>query len=278
VALNDTRRLHRVLFCAVAFACRGLDQGIRGAARYERREWLVKVSIIIPALNEAAVISRAIQRANEAKPHEVIVVDGGSSDRTREVAAREECRVFPSPKGRARQQNLGARKARGDVLLFLHADNWLVPAGLQQIDRVLNNPRILGGVFQHHIEASGLMYRIIERGNTMRARTLRIAYGDQGIFIRRETFWRIGGFPEVQLMEDLLLIRKLRRISPLAILPGPLYVSARRWEQHGPVRQTLRNWAITFAESIGIPPNDLARYYPLHAQVSASCTSRTRCR
>ena len=224
----------------------------------------MRISIIIPTLNEATGISHAIERAFATQPHEVIVVDGGSEDATASIAKNCGCCVVEGERGRATQQNHGAQDATGDVLLFLHADNWLVPDGLPQITQALGNSRILGGAFRHRIQASGLVYRVIEQGNTLRARVLRMAYGDQGIFVRRDAFWRIGGFPNVSLMEDVLFMRKLRRLSSLPILPGPLYVSARRWEKHGPVRQTIRNWGLTLAESVGVQPDKLARYYPLH--------------
>jgi len=224
----------------------------------------VRISIIIPTLDEAKGIAHSIERAFATRPHEVIVVDGGSADGTVNIATKCGCRIVQGERGRATQQNLGAQYATGDVLLFLHADNWLVPDGLRQITRALRNSRILGGAFRHRIQASGLVYRVIEQGNTLRARVLRMAYGDQGIFVRRHTFWQIGGFPRVSLMEDVLFMRKLRRLSSLPILPGPLYVSARRWEKRGPMRQTIRNWGLTLAESVGVPPDKLARYYPLH--------------
>jgi len=228
----------------------------------------VRISIIIPALNEAAGISQSIEGAFATQPHEVIVVDGGSTDETVGIAKQHNCRVLQGDRGRASQQNLGARYATGEVLLFLHADNWLAPDGLRQITVALQSSRILGGAFRHRIQAIGLAYRVIEQGNALRARIFRMAYGDQGIFVRRDAFWQLGGFPNVNLMEDVLLMRKLRRMSSLPILPGPIYISARRWEEHGPLRQTIRNWGLTLAESVGVSPDRLARYYPIHSHNS----------
>ncbi len=221
----------------------------------------MRISIIIPALNEADGIAHCLTRALAANPHEVIVVDGGSSDATCEIAGQFDCQVLRSRPGRARQQNHGAQQASGEVLLFLHADSWLASVGLQEIRHALANPRIEFGAFQHCIEARGLIYRLIERGDTLRARILRMAYGDQGIFVRRALFDQLGGFPVVGLMEDVLLVRKLRRFSPLVVLPGPLHTSARRWGKYGPVRQTLRNWSLLLAEALGVHPDILARYY-----------------
>ena len=222
------------------------------------------VSIIIPALNESATIAVAVDRAWDTGPAEVIVVDGGSNDTTREVAGNHGARVLQSPRGRARQQNVGARSATGDVLLFLHADNWLEPHGLEQIQRATQDNGTVVGAFRQKIDASGWIYRTIERGNALRARRFGLPYGDQGIFVHRATFEQFGGFPDVGLMEDLLLMRKLRRIARPALLDGPLHVNARRWQKNGPIRQTLRNWSLLLGERLGISPDWLSRYYPPH--------------
>jgi len=176
------------------------------------------------------------------------------------------CRLIQSRPGRASQQNYGARLASGDVLLFLHADSWLQPNCITQIRRALADSRIGFGAFQTVIEADGLVYRLIERGNSLRARVLSMAFGDQGIFVRRSLFDRVGGFPEVQLMEDVFLVRRLRRRSPLCLLPGPLYTSPRRWQKHGVIRQTMRNWLLLLTESCGVHPNNLARFYATNAE------------
>ncbi len=228
----------------------------------------MNVSIIIPTLNEAHRIGQAVEWAWANGPHEVLVVDGDSCDETTAVAERQGARVLRGVRGRASQQNLGAAEATGDVLLFLHADNLLGPDGVRQIVHVLKNPAVLGGAFRQQIAAPGLSYRLLERGNALRARLLGLPYGDQGIFLRREVFQRLGGFPEVALMEDLLLMRKLRRRSRPVLLPGPLRVSPRRWQKSGVVRQTLRNWSLLAAEGLGVSPSSLARFYPPHSDGS----------
>lgn len=231
----------------------------------------MKISIIIPTLNEAAGIAASIERAWAAGAAEVIVVDGGSADRTVEIAGASECQVASAPRGRAAQQNAGAQMATGDVLLFLHADCWLVERGGEQIAAALADERILGGAFRHRIEASGLLYRLIERGDSWRVRSTGIAYGDQGIFVRRCWFERQGGFPPVPLMEDVYLMRRLRRESRVPLLPGPVFTGARRWQQQGVLRQTLRNWTILLGERLGVPLERLARLYRPHG---SSPTSR----
>jgi hypothetical protein len=155
------------------------------------------------------------------------------------------------------------------VLLFLHADCWLAPDAHLQLVEALFDERTLGGAFRQRIEARGLIYRLIERGNAMRVRIRKLPFGDQGIFVRRGIFQELGGFPDVPLMEDVLLMRKLRRLSRIPLLPGPLHVSARRWQKHGPVRQTLRNWSILTAEQLGASPDRLADFYAPHHDAKA---------
>ena len=222
---------------------------------------IVKISIIIPALNEAGQIAHSIERARATGPHEVIVVDGGSDDETASIAEKCDCHVLRSPPGRAVQQNLGASRATGDVLLFLHADCWLATGALEQVETALTDLRVGGGAFRQHIEARGLLYRLLEAGNALRVRCLKLPYGDQGIFVRQSVFKDVGGFPDVRLMEDVLLMRRLRRRARLVLLPGPLNVSARRWQRYGVIRQTARNWSLLVAQRIGMSPNRLAGFY-----------------
>lgn len=224
----------------------------------------MKLSVIIPALNESAGIGATIDSTWALQPEEIIVADGGSTDSTREIAASLNCCVIETPRGRAVQQNLGAAASRGDVLLFLHADCRLATEARGQMEQALRSPRIPGGVFRHRIDAAGVVYRLIEVGDDLRVCCTRIAYGDQGFFIRRDVFERLGRFPEVRLMEDVLLSRLLRDEGRLTLLPGPLICDARRWQKHGPLRQTLRNFFLRSAESLGIHPDRLAELYLDH--------------
>ncbi len=224
----------------------------------------MRVSFIIPALNEAGGIAASIERAWATQPHEVIVVDGGSADGTLDIVQKHRCIALESPRGRGVQQNRGATVASGDVLLFLHADNWLDRAAVAQIETALADDRIVGGAFRQRIESPRWIYRWLEAGNNLRARLGR-PYGDQGIFVRRDVFHSCGGFPEVPLMEDVLFTRKFRRRGKLTLLPGPVYVSPRRWEKHGVVRQTLRNWLLLLGLKLGVSPERLAEFYRPHA-------------
>lgn len=225
----------------------------------------MKLSVIIPALNEAESIQRAIQSSHALLPHEIIVADGGSTDETVATAQQLDCRVIECARGRALQQNAGAAVATGDVLLLLHADSWLVPEARQQIQETLKSPAIPGGAFHHRIDADGILYRLVEAGDALRVCSTRIAYGDQGIFLRRKVFETLGGFPNVRLMEDVRLMKSLRDFGRLALLPGPLHVSARRWQKHGAIRQTLRNWCLLTAEQLGVHPDRLADLYIPHS-------------
>jgi rSAM/selenodomain-associated transferase 2 len=224
----------------------------------------VRFSVVIPAVNEAAVIRRAALSAWEAGAGEVIFADGGSDDDTAAIAAACGCRVMSAPRGRASQQNAGARQATGDVLLFLHADNSLAPQAGRQLAEAFRRPQVTCGAFRQRIEAAGWAYRWLETGNAQRTLWLGMPYGDQAIFVRRQVFDELGGFKEVPLLEDVLLMQRLRRRSWPMLLAGPVYVSPRRWQQHGVVRQTLHNWRILAAFFCGIPPQRLAELYRRH--------------
>jgi rSAM/selenodomain-associated transferase 2 len=224
----------------------------------------VRLSVIIPALNEPACVARAVDSAWAAGACEVLVADGGSSDATQQIAANRGATVIDASRGRASQQNAAAQQATGDVLLFLHADNWLEGDVASQVVGALASSPRQHGAFRQRIDAYGVMYRILERANGERVRWLGLPYGDQAFFIRREAFFAAGGFPDVPIMEDVLLMQRLRRRSRPLLLPGPVHVSARRWQRHGVVQQTLRNRALIAAFSAGVSPQNLDRYYPRH--------------
>lgn len=229
----------------------------------------MQVSVVIPTLNEAANIERAIQSCVGA--HEVIVVDGGSDDATAMIARDAGAHVISSPAGRALQQNAGASAAQGDVLLFLHGDNFLgtprgdLPSPIQQIEQALHaNPDVWGGAMRQRIDAGGLRYRCLQWGNAARVRWRGVPFGDQAIFVRRQVFLDAGGFPNQPLMEDLILAVRLRKIAWPLLLPGPVWVSPRRWQRHGVMRQTLRNLAMQLAFALGVSPTRLKAHYANH--------------
>ena len=224
----------------------------------------LSISVIIPTLNEAPRIAELIASTRQVGECEIIVVDGGSTDGTLERASSADI-VLSSEPGRAKQQNAGAAASRGDVLLFLHADCRLPVGAFEAIRAAMQDERTVGGCFQQRIAADGWAYRWLERGNARRVRWLGMAYGDQGIFVRRRVFEELGRFADVKLMEDVLLMKRLRRTGRFVLLDERLSVSARRWKRHGIVRQTLRNWLLLTLAMCGVSPNRLARFYP-HAR------------
>jgi rSAM/selenodomain-associated transferase 2 len=221
----------------------------------------MRISVIIPTLNEAAALPAALASLRTQKPHEIIVVDGGSSDGTTELAG--EVRVLTGVRGRAAQMNFGAKHATSDGLLFLHADCTLEDGALDEAARLLQRPNVAAGCFRMTVPRGEWLYRSIDASATARVRLFGIIYGDQGLFLRRDVFERVGGFPELRLMEDVFLSLKLRRLGRVVVARSRIYVSARRWQRVGIVRQTLRNWALTAAATAGVHPDRLARYYPV---------------
>ena len=219
------------------------------------------VSVIIPTLNEALSIADTLFLLRGQKPHEIIVADGGSTDETL-TRAQGADRIFSGPRGRAAQMNQGAGYATGDVLLFLHADCSLEEGALAAAERALDRPNISAGCFAMTIRDQSLIYRAIDRCATLRTRLTGLIYGDQGMFLKRRVFQEIGGFPNVDFMEDISISRRLHGHGRVMVVPERIFVSARRWRQRGVVRQTLLNWALTGLAALGIPPANLRRFYP----------------
>ncbi len=224
------------------------------------------ISVIIPAINERDMIETAVRSARNFGAAEIIVADGGSTDGTLELAERLQCRTVSSVPGRARQLNAGAKLASGQILLFLHADCRLPENAAPALERLpLQTDDFYGGFYQQIMDARPI-FRWIERGNAWRARHRRLVYGDQGLFVSRSLWNRLGPFPEVPLMEDYLLSRELgKRVRPI-VINAPLQVSARRWQQRGAIRQTIANWSIVIRYRLGWDLNRLARDYRRHDQ------------
>ena len=158
--------------------------------------------------------------------------------------------------------NAGAAVATGEILLVLHADCWLEPAGLAEMRGTLaSQPAVVGGGFRQILDHAGGAYRWLEWGNAARIRWPGWIYGDQGLFVRRSVFEALGGFPVLPLMEDLYFSKQMKQAGRLALLGRHLHVSTRRWEQTGPIRQTLRNWQFILAAHLGTPLEELSRRY-----------------
>jgi rSAM/selenodomain-associated transferase 2 len=221
----------------------------------------MRISIVIPVLNEAACLAGTLRGLAAEEPHEVLVVDGGSSDETCRIAAAG-ARLVQGPRGRAVQMNLGAAHATGDALLFLHADCTLEPGALRAAAQALGRRGVAAGCFRMRVTAPGLVYRAIDACATARVRFTGLIYGDQGLFLTRDLFARLGGFPPLRLMEDVFFSLRLRRWGRLVVVPRRIFVSPRRWQRQGVVRQTLRNWTLTALAAGGVHPDRLAPYYP----------------
>jgi rSAM/selenodomain-associated transferase 2 len=225
------------------------------------RSPLVPISVIVPTLDEEQTIAQTLANLRRQRPHEIIVADGGSRDDTC-LRANDADLVVQAPRGRATQMNQGAAHATGDVLLFLHADCSLEATALAEAERCIDMPGVAAGCFSMRVDADGLWYRLIDRCATARVCLSGLAYGDQGLFLRRDLFQQLGGFPQLALMEDLFFSRALRRHGRIVVAASRIHVSPRRWRRTGLVPQTIRNWLLTALAFGGVHPDGLARFYP----------------
>ncbi|MCZ6623802.1 MAG: TIGR04283 family arsenosugar biosynthesis glycosyltransferase [Deltaproteobacteria bacterium] len=221
----------------------------------------MQISVIVPALNEEKTIASALEALRPLATEEVIVVDGGSSDCTRELAAQTEAVVLSSSRGRAEQMNQGARVAKGNVLLFLHADTRLPSSAMGDILAALKDSRYVGGRFDVRLDRRGWIFTLIGALINMRSRLTSVATGDQAIFVRRKIFEEVGGFPEIPLMEDIAFSRALKIKGRMACLRSQVVTSARRWEKEGVWRTILKMWALRLLFLAGISPFHLKRFY-----------------
>ncbi|WGV24317.1 TIGR04283 family arsenosugar biosynthesis glycosyltransferase [Halotia branconii] len=220
-----------------------------------------KISIIIPTLNEQENIKAAIATTQHSTNIEVIVVDGGSQDDTVAITQSLGIKIISSLPSRAIQMNTGAIAASGEILLFLHADTRL-PIGFDQMIRTaLQQPKTVAGAFVLQINDPSWGLRWIERGVYWRSHFLQMPYGDQAIFVTKAVFQQTGNFPELPIMEDFELIRRLKRIGKIIILPVPVITSARRWLQKGIVKTTLLNQIVIIAYFLGVSPQRLRNWY-----------------
>ncbi|MCX7596885.1 MAG: TIGR04283 family arsenosugar biosynthesis glycosyltransferase [Fischerella sp.] len=220
-----------------------------------------KISIIIPTLNEAEHIQAALTSIHPNTDVEVILVDGGSHDDTVEIARSFDVKILSTTCGRAIQMNAGALAASGDILLFLHADTRL-PIGFDVMVRTaLAEPGIVAGAFALRIDAEMASLRLVEWGVNVRSHFLQMPYGDQAIFLTRKIFNDIGGFPELPIMEDFELIRRLKSQGKIALISVPVTTSARRWLQKGVWQTTLLNQIIIIAYFLGVSPERIRSWY-----------------
>ena len=222
----------------------------------------MSISVIIPTLNEADCLAQTLRSLRAENPAEIIVVDGGSGDATCELA-RAADHVLHGPRGRAGQMNHGAAHARSDILLFLHADCTLETGALRVAEKCLGQRGVAAGCYRMTVTAPGAVYRVIDACATGRVRLTGLIYGDQGLFVERRRFEQIGGFPPLRLMEDVFISKTLRRQGRMVVAARRIFVSPRRWQRQGIVRQSLRNWTLTALAACGVHPDRLAAFYPV---------------
>jgi len=220
-----------------------------------------KISVIVPVLNEEHVIAPTLQALLSLAPYEIIVVDGGSADRTRQVCEQFGVKVLSSERGRAHQMNRGAGEATGDLLLFVHADTRLPMSALNEITAALRDADCPGGRFDIEIDGAHWMLKIIGALINYRSRMTKVATGDQALFVRRAIFEAMGGFPDIPLMEDIAFCRALKRIGPMACLHTRVITSGRRWEKDGVWRTILKMWTLKLCYLAGVSPGRLKQYY-----------------
>lgn len=220
-----------------------------------------KISIIIPVLNEEKHILTTILSAQKSTNTEIIVIDAGSHDKTFDIANETGVKVIASERGRAIQMNTGAAVASGDILLFLHADTLLPPKFDEMVREVLQRPEVVAGAFELKINGTPWGLRLVEWGVDVRSKYFQLPYGDQAIFIKTEIFNKIDGFPELPIMEDFELVRRLKSIGRIAIIPAPVLTSGRRWLLRGIFTTTLINQLIIIGYFLGVSPTRLASWY-----------------
>ncbi len=224
------------------------------------------ISVIIPVFHEEALINEAVDRLEGMAPGdtvEVIVVDGDTEGETLKAMSSSTAKGIISGKGRGKQMNAGAAAASGDVVLFLHVDTELPEKAFEEISRAMGTGRFVGGAFDLGIGDRGVAFRIIERVASLRSRLTRIPYGDQALFFRRDYFLWIDGYRELPMMEDVDLMRRVKKTGGrICFIDKKVKTSARRWKKEGIATCTIRNWTIMLLYLLGVSPVRLAKWYP----------------
>lgn len=226
----------------------------------------MNISVIVPVFRETKTINtflKTVQKVFPAPGHEIIVVDGSPERDTLAAVSLPQVKTIPSGKGRARQMNHGAAMAKGEILLFLHADTRLPGNAPELITNLLSSdPDLVGGAFSLGIDDERIALKVIEWSANLRSRLTRVPYGDQSIFLRKSYFDRVGGFLEIPIMEDLELMTRIRKKGgKIHILKQKSVTSSRRWNKEGIAACTLRNGLIRLLYHLGIPADRLAAWY-----------------
>jgi len=219
------------------------------------------ISVIIPALNEERFIAKAVISAKKAPGIEVIVADGGSSDHTVEIAKKYADRVVLSERGRGIQMNAGAAHAKGKYMLFLHGDTTLPDRWNELVIEALEGGADMVGAFSFAVSEKSAALNIIAFMANLRAKILSLPYGDQAFFMSSRLFKKINGFAEIPLMEDIEMVRRVRKFGKIAILKAPVITSSRRWEKEGCLYAVARNQLLLFFYLMGVPAERLDRFY-----------------
>ena len=233
------------------------------AAADRLRGGVTKLSIIIPTLNEADNIGQLLDDLNRGLArysHEIIVVDGGSNDATVTQVRNRVDHCLSSPPGRAIQLNAGADIACGELLLFLHADSRIPTGSLNSLLLKIDSG-VTWGRFDIRLSGHQFLLRVVEKMMNLRSRLTGIATGDQGLFVRRDLFDRVAGYPPITLMEDIALCRALKKTGPPQCLRAIITSSSRRWQNNGVVRTIMLMWWLRLAYFLGVSPQRLARWY-----------------
>lgn len=218
------------------------------------------ISVIIPTYNESATIKEAIEHLRPWSNLIEIIVADASTDGTASLVSPE-ITLIQAPKGRASQMNAGAKLARGEVFLFLHSDTRLPNDFMKQIELALSDSKVVGGAFKMKIDHPGLFFYLTALGSNLRAGLTGIYFGDQTIFVRRDCFWQIGGFPLIDIMEDWEFSLSMKKLGKTVLLPGPVKTSARRWLIHGKWRTTWLMHKIKLLYLLGTSPSELKKLY-----------------
>jgi rSAM/selenodomain-associated transferase 2 len=239
------------------------DLGVwyQAIGRFPNPNSLKPISVIIPTLNEAKAIEHTVLNLNKNGQTEVIVVDGGSHDETANIAKSAGAKIMTSVTSKAKQMNVGAAEATGDILLFLHADTRLPENSVNCVRAALHRDGVSAGAFSLGIDAEGVGLRIVEKVANWRSRVFQMPYGDQALFVHRRIFDSVGGYPDYPIMEDFEFVRRLKRMGKIAILPESVKTSPRRWQQLGIVKTWLLNQMIILAYYCGISPKRLSKWY-----------------
>ena len=226
------------------------------------------IGVIIPTLNEESTLSKTLSSLTSLQLNELMIVDGGSQDRTRNLAESyiqenysQSGQVISAPQGRARQMNVGGLSAKSDVLIFLHADTRLPSNARQVIETVMDDGNYVGGRFDVQFETDQGYAWMISRMMNWRSRWSRIFTGDQALFIRRTAFQQLKGFSDIPLMEDIEFSNRLKQLGPVIALRSKVTTSFRRWERNGPLRTILHMWTLRFLYWLGMSPHSLQQFY-----------------